>query len=246
MLIIRTLRAGSQVPQIEQFPDKQLSEEKQENPEQTDACGADNSSLIGHQNPNANPSNNQTRHSREAITRFFHNIQDLWGSHKRKQLFTDPRAWLEFVALIVLVFYTNYTRLTLNEIRSGGSDTHALAVAAGKQATQTEELAKRMKDQAEKTKTIAEQAVVQAQAAQSAAATASNTLRQMKMSFITEQRPYVIIDTPVFVRNPAVDGQPIEVNVAFKNLAADSGASRTPFRAEAEQDSGLIPNTIPG
>ena len=28
--------------------------------------------------------------------------------------------------------------------------------------------------------------------------------------------------------------------------AADSGASRTPFRAEAEQDSGLIPNTIPG
>src|SRR5207244_7456458 len=26
----------------------------------------------------------------------------------------------------------------------------------------------------------------------------------------------------------------------------DSGASRTPFRAEAEQDSGLIPNTVPG
>jgi hypothetical protein len=26
----------------------------------------------------------------------------------------------------------------------------------------------------------------------------------------------------------------------------DSGASRTAFRAEAEQDSGLIPNSIPG
>jgi YD repeat-containing protein len=32
----------------------------------------------------------------------------------------------------------------------------------------------------------------------------------------------------------------------YGRLTAYSGASRTAFRGEAEQDSGLIPNTIPG
>jgi len=91
-----------------------------------------------------------------------------------------------FIVLATAIFIA----LQWIEMRSGGSDTHDLAVAAGKQADRmkdfadrmkdqvdrTKDLADRMKDQADRTKTIADQAVIQANAAKSAANTASGSL----------------------------------------------------------------------
>lgn len=140
-------------------------------------------------------------------------------------------AWMAiFTLVLVLVGIGTYFILKnqLKEMHEGGTDTHDLAVAAGKQATQTEELAKRMKDQADQTKTIAEQAVVQAQAAQSAAATASDTLRQMKVSFVAEQRPYLIAESPVWVRQPGTASQ-TAVNFYLKNIGKTPAVKILPY-----------------
>lgn len=52
------------------------------------------------------------------------------------------------------------------EMHSGATDTHDLAVAAGKQADRMKDFADRMKEQADRTKELAEQATIQAKAAQ--------------------------------------------------------------------------------
>lgn len=104
-----------------------------------------------------------------------------------------------FIVLATAVFIA----LQWLEMRSGGSDTHDLAVAAGKQADRmkdfadrmkdqadrTKDLADQMKDQADRTKTIAEQAVIQAHAAKSAADTAKRTLH-------TSERAYLMLGIP--------------------------------------------------
>lgn len=92
------------------------------------------------------------------------------------------------------------------EMHTGGKDTHDLAVAAGNQATwtqnlaanmqtqadRTKDLADRMKDQADRTrdlanetKTIADQAIVQANAARSAGETAKETLQVSQQAYLT-------------------------------------------------------------
>jgi hypothetical protein len=97
---------------------------------------------------------------------------------------------------------------TLTEIHEGGKDTHALAVAAGQQATAAE---------------------TSANAAKSAANTANETLKASRRSFVLEQRPYLITDTPRFVRSPSVDGQAIEVNITFKNIGKTPAINRRTF-----------------
>lgn len=91
-----------------------------------------------------------------------------------------------FTLVLVVVSYFQW-----KEIHDGSTDTHNLAIAAGNQATwtqklsdhmqtqadRTKDLADRMKDQADETKIIAGQAVIQANAARSAADTASSSLR---------------------------------------------------------------------
>jgi hypothetical protein len=105
---------------------------------------------------------------------------------------------------------------TLYEIIEGGRDTHALAVAAGKQADRmqvfadrmkdqtdrTKDLADRMKDQADRTKTIAEQAVIQAKAAKSAADTAKTTLHISERAYLmfgapTDDFPHKRTNIPI-------------------------------------------------
>ena len=49
----------------------------------------------------------------------------------------------------MLCLYTNYTRLTLKEVKSGSVDTHALAISAGKRADASKTLADAAKAQAD-------------------------------------------------------------------------------------------------
>ena len=100
-----------------------------------------------------------------------------------------------FTLVLVVVSYFQW-----KEIRDGGKDTHNLAVAAGNQATwtrnlaenmqtqadRTKDLADRMKDQADETKTIASQAIIQAQAARSAAQTAKDALHVSDGAYIVD------------------------------------------------------------
>lgn len=67
----------------------------------------------------------------------------------------------------------------LAEMKSGGKDTHALAVAAGRQAEAAGKQADRMKDQADQTKAIAEQARIQAV---TALASVTNQERQLALT----------------------------------------------------------------
>lgn len=98
-------------------------------------------------------------------------------------------------AITGMIFWKQLSVMSeqLREMKSGGVDTHELAIAAGKQADaaskqadRTKDLADRMKDQADRTKVIADQAIVQAQAASSAAKTASDQL-------VLGERPWVKI-----------------------------------------------------
>jgi hypothetical protein len=68
----------------------------------------------------------------------------------------------------------------LQEMHGGGIDTHELAIAAGKQADRTKELA--------------ESAKASAEAAKSAANTAAESLRQSTQQFRIDQRPWIEID----------------------------------------------------
>ena len=104
-----------------------------------------------------------------------------------------------WVALFTLVLALVST-FQWKEIHDGGKDTHELAVAAGKQAAwtqdlarnvqnqaeQTKHLAAEMRDQAGETRTIASQAITQAQAAQSAARTAKDALNISQRAYIVD------------------------------------------------------------
>lgn len=74
------------------------------------------------------------------------------------------------------------------EMRSGGKDTHDLAVAAGKQADRMQDFADRMKDQADRTQELAEQAKAQVAAAKRSADTAHEALTR-------SYRPWVGVES---------------------------------------------------
>ncbi len=85
----------------------------------------------------------------------------------------------------------------LVEMKSSGTDTHDLAVAAGKQADRTKDLVDRMKDQADQTKVIADQAVIQANAAKvtadAAQSAADTSIKAMELS----QRPWLVVKATI-------------------------------------------------
>lgn len=91
--------------------------------------------------------------------------------------------------------------ITLYEVIAGGTDTHDLAEAAKKQSVATVQqmgytaaLALVAKDQADRTKTIAEQAVVQAHAAGVAAQAASSAAGTAADQLVLGERPWVKIN----------------------------------------------------
>jgi hypothetical protein len=115
-----------------------------------------------------------------------------------------------FLAAVIqaAIFYRQW-----KEMQSGGTDTHDLAIAAGKQADRTKELADHMKDQADQTKSLAEsaktqatQAVTQAQEATVAAQAAKRAADIAKETLHISERAYVFAGTmrPDFSQVPGV------------------------------------------
>jgi hypothetical protein len=119
---------------------------------------------------------------------------------------------LLFLAAVIqaVIFYKQW-----KEMQSGGTDTHDLAIAAGKQADRTKDLADRMKDQSDRTKDLADQtkslaesaktqagqAIIQAQeatiaarAAKSAADTAKDALHISERAYLSVQNPEIRYD----------------------------------------------------
>ncbi len=93
----------------------------------------------------------------------------------------------------------------LSEMRTGGTDTHDLAVAAGKQADRTEDLANRMKEQADRTRDLADR---MKDSVQQATRLASAT-EKANANVIENDRPWVgaamRIDEPELGKVPTVD-----------------------------------------
>lgn len=94
----------------------------------------------------------------------------------------------------------------LAEMRNGGQDTHALAVAAGEQADKTRDLAERTKD-------IADQAVIQAKASKQLA---QNAVDALHMGY----RPWISAQTADLMQPivfPPKDRFYLRVNFVLKN-----------------------------
>lgn len=125
---------------------------------------------------------------------------------KEKEMTGFEKATLRWAkaAVIMSALAAIFVCLQWWEMHNGGQDTHDLAIAAGKQATwtqnlaanmqmqadRTKDLADRMKDQSNQTKVIANQAITQASAAKSAAETAKEALH-------ISERAYIIIGLPI-------------------------------------------------
>lgn len=121
--------------------------------------------------------------------------------HVEEQMTGFERATLRWAraAVILSGIAAVFVCLQWMEMRSSGTDTHSLAVAARNQATwtqnlasamkiqaeRTKDLADRMNEQAEQTKIIATQAVVQANAAKSAGETAKEALHISERAYLT-------------------------------------------------------------
>jgi hypothetical protein len=93
------------------------------------------------------------------------------------------RAELWMIGLTAAIAFSGFCAVGVGimqwrEIHAGSTDTHDLAVAAGKQADRMKDFADRLKDQADQTKTIADQAIIQANAAKDSVDT---TKRQMRL-----------------------------------------------------------------
>jgi hypothetical protein len=170
-------------------------------------------------------------------------------------LFSRPSDQLTAVATIVIAVFTvvlaGTSFMQWREMRSGGEDTHKLAVAAGNQATwtqnlatnmqtqadRTKDLADRMKDQADRTKTIADQAVIQAGANKTLAKNAVDTLSNTKQSFRDEQRAWIGVQGTSDIKG-FTNKEPWKVTVVFFN------SGRTP--AHDVQSSGMyITSPVP-
>jgi len=111
---------------------------------------------------------------------------DLEQVEKRMSSFERSTLRWTRASVVIVLATAAFICLQWLEMRSGGKDTHDLAVAAGKQADRTKDLADRMKEQADQAKIIARQVIVQAEAARNAAKTAADQL-------VLGERPWVKI-----------------------------------------------------
>jgi len=187
-----------------------LSTEQQKQSEQPDANGAKSRALIventSKQEPTANNEEDPGNHQHN----FFGHLQDRLYTYNVRMLLRDPRVWIEIIALIVLGLYTNYTRLTLNEIRNGSGDTHALAVAARKQADASKSISDATQAQSDSAaaqaasmKALAERALSQARATN---ALATEAKRQADVAESQKASPWVGIDRDSFgLEGPTYD-----------------------------------------
>jgi hypothetical protein len=105
--------------------------------------------------------------------------------------------------------------LTWWEIHTGGTDTHDLAIQA--------------KNQADRTKTIADQAVIQANAAKSAAITAERALTQSSKIVQLDERPWVYISSFALTAEPEVGKEPPKISFFPTNSGRTPALNITSF-----------------
>lgn len=123
---------------------------------------------------------------------------------------------------VILAVTCLFIAFQWSEMHSSSADTHALAVAAAKQADRMKDLADRMKDQAGATKTISDQAVIQATASKMLAQNGTETLKNTQRAFREEQRAWVGVEQ---VKGTGfTDKAPWTVVITFFN------SGRTPAR----------------
>jgi hypothetical protein len=115
---------------------------------------------------------------------------------------SEPVSIYTLVLAVFTVILAVVSIKTLREIHEGGKDTHDLAVAAGKQADALVIQTQRSESLANATSAQAIAALETAGAAKSAADTATNALRQSRVAFAIDQRPYAITVGPIFVDLP--------------------------------------------
>jgi hypothetical protein len=125
----------------------------------------------------------------------------------------------------------------LAEMKSGSTDTHNLATAAGSQAgslqnlatstatqsDRTKDLADRMKDQADRTKTIAEQAIIQAKAAKVSVDAAQISANIATSQLELTERPWVFFKDARVVSPLTFDSN--GATVTFEIVLRNSGPS---------------------
>lgn len=159
---------------FDSLSDKPLSaEQNHKTPETPEAHSASDSSRIGDHNFDAKQSKDDREHSVHKVSNVCGRIKNVLQGHRFKQFWKDPKNLFEILALVVLGLYTNYTRLTLNEIKSSSTDTHDLAVAANKQA---------------------DASMISAEAARSGAATAGSAFTKSIESFRIDERAWIVFE----------------------------------------------------
>lgn len=132
-----------------------------------------------------------------------------------------------FVIALSTFFYTIFAGWTLHEIHSGGTDTHNLALAAGTQASHTEEIAQAAQDQVDAANEISDAADSFSETASTAvdefkkAATnaTENTKRQIrdaKESFSDDQRAWVGVQD-VIPKGDFNETHPWGIAIVFSN-----------------------------
>jgi hypothetical protein len=117
------------------------------------------------------------------------------GTKRENENPADRAARLTAKATVWIAAFTVIMALvgigTLYEIVEGGSDTHDLAVAAGKQADLMNGVVTTLKDQADQTKSLVAQAVIQGDAAKKQVAALQAQLDVMRRNFTKEQQPFI-------------------------------------------------------
>lgn len=139
--------------------------------------------------------------------------------------------WVTAIATVMIFLttavYTYYARKQWQEMKSSGSDTNAIALAAKAQSQQAEAQTKKMGESVAKTDELIRQATAQATATNNLAAqakrsadAANRSLDEVRSNFSREQRPWV------FVNNCVLSSEPGEnVKVATKCSLVNSGKS---------------------
>lgn len=118
MLEIRTRRGARQKRDFQGFPNKPLSTEEHNQGQNNDANGGPNTPIgeadLGKQDLDQKQTGNQTEQSRNPQRNLFSRLKDSLWSYKARKFIGDPKIWFELAALVVLICYTNYTRLQRN------------------------------------------------------------------------------------------------------------------------------------
>lgn len=172
------------------------TEQNHKNPDTPEAYSADDSARLGNHNLDTKYSKGNTEYPAHKISSLYSHVKDVFDSYRVKQFWRDPRNLFEILALIVLSLYTNYTRMTLNEIRSSSTDTRNLAVAASKQADASR---------------------IIADAAKSAAETAKDALTSTVENARMDQRAWVAADSILSDPPRLKEGIVANVAVNFRN-----------------------------